>query len=109
MDEGDKDEKFCLLLASLIKDFQWLEVDLELLWSLLPTSVLRANGETTYHLTLVSSAININKTGKNPITDTTSSTSKTVVRFNIWCPKYIHIGFPKSLVMHIILLETKKE
>ena len=77
--EGDKTtqaEKFCNLLASLIKDFQWLEVDLELMWSLLPTSVLKSNGEATYYLTLISSAINTYKTGK---TDTTSSTPQTEV------------------------------
>ena len=69
-------EKFCLLLASLIKDFEWLEVDLELMWNLLPASVLRATGEATYYLTLMSSAMNINKTGK-PMTDSTSA--KTIV------------------------------
>ena len=58
-------EKFCLLLAHIIKEQEmsdWIEVDLELLWNLLPQSVLRglSNGEATYYLTLVSSAANIN-------------------------------------------------
>ena len=72
-------EKFCLLLASLIKDLDGLEVDLELMWNLLPASVLRANGEATYYLTLMSSAMNINKTGK-PVTDSTSD--QTIVSHN---------------------------
>ena len=46
------------------------------MWSLLPTSVLKSNGEATYYLTLISSAINTYKTGK---TDTTSSTPQTEV------------------------------
>ena len=61
-------EKFCLLLAHIIKEQEmsdWIEVDLELLWNLLPQSVLRglSNGEATYYLTLVSSAANINTKG----------------------------------------------
>ncbi len=62
-------EKFCFLLAQLLQDLQmteWIEIDLELLWNLLPQSVLRglSNGEATYYLTLVSSAANINRSGK---------------------------------------------
>ena len=55
-------DKFCGLLAQLIKEEDmkgWIEIDLELLWSLLPQSVLHglSNGEATYYLTLVSSAV----------------------------------------------------
>lgn len=59
-------ENFCWLLAHILKELQmndWIEVDLELLWNLLPQSVLKglSNGEATYYLTLVSSAANINR------------------------------------------------
>ena len=63
-------EKFCWLLAHLLSELEmtdWIEVDLELLWNLLPQSVLRglSNGEATYYLTLVSSAANINRNTHN--------------------------------------------
>ena len=61
-------EKFCCLLAKILKEQEmsdWIEVDLELMWNLLPQSVLRglSNGEATYYLTLVSSAANMTKLG----------------------------------------------
>ncbi len=78
-------EKFCGLLACLIHEVtlplstlstksnesapktkltsSCLEVDLELMWALLPRSVLKgvANGEATFNLTLMSSAIHLLK------------------------------------------------
>merc|ERR1719510_2593552 len=61
-------EKFCGLLSKIMTAqgiSEWIEIDLELMWNLLPQSVLRglANGEATYYLTLVSSAANINTKG----------------------------------------------
>merc|ERR1712088_460583 len=73
-------EKFCLLLAHVIKEQEmsdWIEIDLELMWNLLPQSVLRglSNGEATYYLTLMSSAANLIRIGPNNFTQLDTSAS----------------------------------
>ena len=87
-------EKFCLLLAHVIKEQEmsdWIEIDLELLWNLLPQSVLRglSNGEATYYLTLVSSAANINTKGYR---QSTSSQTVSITPVNTQIP----VSTPKS-------------
>ena len=64
---SDTDE-FCGQLAHIILELEmsdWVGIDLELMWNLLPKSVLRglSNGEATYYLTLMSSAVNLIKSG----------------------------------------------
>ena len=64
---SDTDE-FCGQLAHIILELEmsdWVGIDLELMWNLLPQSVLRglSNGEATYYLTLMSSAVNLIKSG----------------------------------------------
>ena len=64
---SDTDE-FCGQLAHIILELEmsdWVEIDLELMWNILPQSVLRglSNGEATYYLTLMSSAVNLIKSG----------------------------------------------
>ena len=93
-------EKFCLLLAQIIKEqemSEWIEVDLELLWNLLPQSVLRglSNGEATYYLTLVSSAANINTKGYRQSTSSQTvsiaTTSNQILVSQIY--RLLHIDF----------------
>ena len=52
----------------------WVGIDLELMWNLLPQSVLRglSNGEATYYLTLMSSAANLTRLGTNNLTSLVS-------------------------------------
>ena len=64
---SDTDE-FCGQLAHIILELEmsdWVGIDLELMWNILPQSVLRglSNGEATYYLTLMSSAVNLIKSG----------------------------------------------
>ena len=58
----------------------WVGIDLELMWNLLPQSVLRglSNGEATYYLTLMSSAANLTRLGTNNIN---SLVSKKLISF----------------------------
>jgi hypothetical protein len=77
-------DKFCDLLAFVLRKlelFEWVEVDVELMWNLLPQSVLRgtSNGEATYYLTLMSSAVNLMKQQTSP-----ESTLLLMVRINVW-------------------------
>ena len=70
-------EEFCAQLAHIIQELKmsdWVGIDLELMWNLLPQSVLRglSNGEATYYLTLMSSAANLIRIGPNNFTQLVS-------------------------------------
>jgi len=73
-------EEFCAQLAHIIQELKmsdWVGIDLELMWNLLPQSVLRglSNGEATYYLTLMSSAANLIRIGPNNFTQLDTSAS----------------------------------
>ena len=75
-------EEFCAQLAHIIQELNmtdWVGIDLELMWNLLPQSVLRglSNGEATYYLTLMSSAANLTRLGTNNINSLVSMKQRT--------------------------------
>ena len=71
-------EEFCAQLAHIIQELDmsdWVGIDLEIMWNILPQSVLRglSNGEATYYLTLMSSAANLTRNGSTNLTPLVSN------------------------------------